>query len=456
MLRRFQPRRVGCGIAVTGGDLVAVAVRLQPAGVEVLGQIELRDFGERPPDLWGAEYSAFLRGLGLGRVAATFCMPRDKLIFRVLRMPSMRSKDIPKAVALQVADLHPYGEVGVVYASAPLDGGSEGAGGRPVAVAVARADRLRRYTDAFASAGITVDRCTASPGALRAAVRRGPEGAERPFALVLHSDSQLEIYGESSRRPCLSSSLVLEGMTVSMALRLAAEALDAGTGVTASLAMLGEQVLAEPPAGFAPCDADSVLRPVLRAPRGFSFATHILAFGAAVESARPRSGLGLDLLPPAERRSRSAAPSAPRLALGACAVLLGAASLLRPIVQDRRYADRLRKETAVLQDTGEVVASDQAGVADLRRRYDWLLEHQDRTRSDLDLLLELAESLPDSVAIRALEADDSLLVTAGTAENAGAVLRTLSNSPLLDGARFTVSPTVTEDGELFRIEARRR
>lgn len=456
MLHRIRPRRVGCGIAVSGADLIAVAVRLHPEGVEVLGQTELRGFRERPPDEWGAEYSVFLRGLDLGQTEAAFCIPRDEVIFRVLGMPPMRSKDISRAVALQVDELHPYGETEVVHASTPLDGGSRRAGPRPVAVAVARADRVRLYAHAFANAGIALARCTVSAGALRAAVRRDSAVSRGPVALALRSGWHLEIYGESNRRLCLNSSLDLEGMTVRRALRLSAEALDVGTEETASLAVLGEEGFDGPPAGFAIRDADSVLLPIVSSPDGFSFETHILAFGAAVESARPSSGLGLNLLSPTQRHSRPVALLAPRLVATACLALLGAATLLRPLVQDRSYADRLQRETVLLQDPAEIATSDQADAADLRGHRDWLLGRQDRTRADLELLREIAESLPDSVALTALEIDDSLVMAAGIAEDAGTVLRILSSSALLDGARFMGSPALTDGGERFRIEARRR
>jgi hypothetical protein len=71
------------------------------------------------------------------------------------------------------------------------------------------------------------------------------------------------------------------------------------------------------------------------------------------------------------------------------------------------------------------------------------------------LLREIAEILPPATVLSALQFDDAKSVLTGTAKNADPLLAILAASPLLDDARFTRSPSVDGDGELFQIEAQR-
>lgn len=454
MLQHIQPGRFGCGIAVRGPDLVAVAIRLRRGGVRVLGRTELRGFRERTPAQWGAEYSDFVRGLGVGHVAASLCVPREEVVFRTVRLPPMRTGELARAVALHVDDLHPYGEGPVCHDSAPLGPEQSGPRRRPVAVAIVEADRIAAYSRMFAEAGVLLAACTVSASALRAAVRLGGNEPRRPFAVAVQSGTSLEIYGESADCPSLSSALDLGGMTLRGAMRLAFDGLRPRRGDTVGFALLGGE-LDDPIPGFVSRPVDSILGSPTDFPEGFSLARDAVALGAAIESARPKEGLGLNLLPPAARRSNSVAPFAPRLALAFALVLAGGAFLARPLIQDSRYADRLREETARLEGGAAISATDPAYLSELRQRYRWLLGRQERARSDLELLREIAEILPPATVLSALQFDDAKSVLTGTAKNADPLLAILAASPLLDDARFTRSPSVDGDGELFQIEAQR-
>ncbi len=455
MIQRIQPRKAGCGIAVRGPDLVAVAIQLHSGGPRVLGHTELHGFRERPPADWGEQYRAFARNLGVEHVAPTLCVSREEVVLRTLRLPPMRTRELAKAVALQVEDLHPYGVRPVYYDSASVDPGQSETGRRSVAVAIAEAERIEDFSRMFSEAGIALAACTVSAGALRAAVRLRGEEPRRPFAVAIQSGPILEIYGESDHNPCLSSALDLGGMTLHGAMRLAYDGLEPRQGEAVRFAMLGGE-LDDPLAGFDPLPADSILACATDLPEGFTLAREALALGAAIESARPGTGLGLNLLPLAARRSHSFAPFAPRLALASALVLLAGAFFARPPIQDSRYADRLRDETARLEREASASGTDQAHVADLRQRYRWLLDRQERARADLDLLREFSDILPPATLLTALQLDDNRSVLTGTAEDADPLLAILEASPLVDDARFARSPAIGEGGELFQIEARRR
>ena len=454
ILQRIRPRRVGCGIAIRGGDLAAVAIEVRPGGARVLGYTELRAFRNRPPPEWGREYLAFARDLGVGHVAATLCLPREEAVFRTLRLPPMRTRELAKAVALQVEDLHPYGARAVYFDSAPLSDELPAAGQRCVAIAVAEADRIESYTRLFSEAGVKLAACTVSAGAVRASIRMQGQRPRRPFAMAIRAGQSLEIYGESDETPLLSSALDLGGMTLQGALRLVHDGLRPRQGELVSLAVLGGAVETVP--GFNPLAADEILGTAADLPDGMSIARDATALGAATESARPGMGLGLNLLPRSARRSHSLAPHAPRLALAAALVLLGGSLVSLPRIQDSRYAERLRDETTRLEGevSGEGVGAER--LAELRRRYRWLLDRQLRVREDLDLLREFSRILPAPTVLSALQLDDSKSVLTGKAGRADPLLAVLEASPLLEEARFTRSPAIGGGGELFQIEARRR
>lgn len=454
MLKRILVDRVGCGIAVRGDDLVAVAIKLQAGGARVLGRTELPAFRERPPIEWGAQYLSFARNLGIEHVAATLCLMREEVVLRTVRLPPMRTRELTKAVALQVEDLHPYGARPVCHASALLNDRQPREERRSAAIAVAEADRIESYSRMFSEAGIKLAACTVSASAIRAAVRLGGEGLRRPFALAFRAGPSLEIYGESNDTPLLSSAIYLGGMTLRGALRLARDGLRPRQGEEVGLAVLGES-LEESVPGFAPLSEDSILGSAASLPEGFSLARDAAALGAATESARPAMGLGLNLLPRAARRSHSLAPHAPRLALAGALAVVGIAFVSLPRIQDSLYADRLRNETARLEGDASGEGSDAQRLAELGRRYQWLLNRQERVRADLEVLRELSEMLPAPTLLTALHIDDEKSVLTGVAENADPLLAILEASPLFEDARFTSSPAIGASGEHFQIEARR-
>lgn len=456
MLRRIHHWGDGCGIAVRGGDLLVLAARLRPGGVQVLGRTRIQGFRERPPADWGAEYSAFLAKLGLGHVAATLCLPRDEVIVRTIWLPAMRASELNGAIDLLLDELHPYGDAAVYRAAAPLERHPTQTGQRQVAVVIAEADRIDGYAEQFARAGIALASCTLSAAALHAAVRLHRSAPQRPFLIADCHGSWLELYGESESSPVWTSALDLGGITLEGALRLAYEDLRLPAGETADLLLVGEAEARPTPAGFLLQSPDELLPPPLRSTEGFSLRRDALPLAAAIESALPGASLGLNLLPARLRRSNAVLPYAPTLALGLALSLLGLAFLVRPVLQDRAYAAMLDREASRFERIADNVASGAEVSSELRQRLHSILRLQARTESDLALLRELSEILPLSAWLSSLKLDDNGATLTGTAEDADRLLAILDTTSLLDGARFTRSPSSVEDGERFQIQARRR
>ena len=456
MLALLGLHKIGCGLSVQDGDLVAVAVRLRQDGAEVLGRTRLPAFRDRPPSEWGGRYSTFAKEAGLDGHPVTLCLPRAESVFRVLRLPANGSADLHQAIAPHAAELHPYGELEIVHAAAEVEPAVAVEGRRPVAVAVAQADGVRRYAELFRKAGIALNRITVPAGALRAAVRRDVDRGGQPLALVARSGGDAEIYAESEREGCVSWGIDAEALPDGAALLLLREALSAEGDPPVRLGVLGGVDTGQLPDGIDSRDPEDVLLPRSGLRDALTLPQDLLAFGAAVEAARPRSGLGLNLLPAGLREPRSVGRSARRLVLAGALALAAGSCLALPVLHDRSYADRLRRETAALRQAEASAGAVRAPADNVSRRSAWLLQRQGRAGSDLQLLRALARALPDGSRLTAVEIGDEGFAAAGVARDATAVLRSLAASHLLRDARFAGAPSAGPAGESFRIEALRR
>jgi len=453
--RKFLPRRTGCGIAIRGDDLVVAVVRIGGTGVEVLGRTELRSFRERPPAEWGAEYASLLNDIGQSHLRATLAVPRSEVIFRVLSLPPMGRSDLARAIEIQLQDLHPYGDTPVYKSFTPI-GGATGSSSRHVAIAISEAPRMDGYARRLSEAGIAVAGCTVSADALRAATEHVVDAGQAPFLLADRHGSTLEVCGASEDVPFLSSSLHLDGVALDGALRLAREGLAVPSDRSVPLAFLGAGKADFALPGIEAVPVEALVTAPTRQVEGFDLKQDAVAMGAAMLAADSRSGLGLNLLPRSARKRTSVAPLLPRLALGGALAVLALSLAILPTIQDWRYAERLRQEAARLEQSAAARAGDASDLTALQERYRWLLERRGRIRSDLDAIREISEILPESAWLTALRLEPDKAVLTGMAAEADPLVSLLSNSPLLEQARFARSPTRGDSGEQFQIEAQRR
>ena len=313
MLALLGLHRIGCGISVQGGDLVAVAVRLRRDGAEVLGRTRLPSFRNRPPSEWGKQYSMFALDAGIAGHPVTFCLPRAESVFRILRLSAKGSADLDQAVAPHAAELHPYGRSETVHAAAGVEPPAPVEGRRPVAVAVAEADGVRRYAELFREAGISLNRLTVPAGALRASVRRDVDSIGQPLALVALSGGDAEVYAESEREGCLSWGIDAEALADGAPLLLLREALSSEGDDPVRLGVLGGLETGELPTGIANWDPEDLLLPRSGLRDALTLPEDLLAFGAAVEAARAALG------PRAEPAARCAEGAAVRRPIRAAA-----------------------------------------------------------------------------------------------------------------------------------------
>lgn len=446
----------GCGIAVRGADLVAVAVRVERAGVAVLGRVRIPDFAERPPQEWGREYRGFLRQCGIKKGHAALCMPRQDVVLRTLDLPPMPTRKLASSVTLQVPDLHPFGDEEVLHDWVCPEGQGGELGRRKIPTIIARTATINAYEERFAAAGIHLSACTVAASALTAATRLRATPISKPILIADIEGEQLELYGRSAGNPLWSAAIDLGGVTLEGALRLALEGLPGHGERPAGVAFAGTEIPPDPVTGLGIVPLRDMLPEPVRAAEGFDLVRDAVAYATAIESARPRAGLRLNLLPARRRTLLSLLPSGLTLVLLGLVALLGCAHLAVLVLEDRSYAERLRQEAARLEAGADTFAPDNAETADLERRLDWLRHRRNRASRDLVTLREISRILPPSAWLTGLTLDDSTATFTGVATNANPLLGIIDASSTLAAPRFSMAPSRGDRGENFQVEATRR
>ena len=206
-LKKWVAFGSGVGIQIVGPrgaeSLRIAAARVRPSGARLAGSMTVGDFPRQPAGVWGTEYAAFLRKLGLRQAVATVILPRAIVIVRPLALPGVSNKDLDSAVRFQMDGLHPYNDDDVYSAWTRLPGTST------VLVAVARKDAVERYAAPFEEAGIRVGGFTCSAAAIYSALRLFGAKPAPELLAVDDSAGELEYYGESPTRPVFSASFEL-------------------------------------------------------------------------------------------------------------------------------------------------------------------------------------------------------------------------------------------------------
>ncbi|MDA1312028.1 MAG: pilus assembly protein PilM [Acidobacteria bacterium] len=463
----------GCGIEIRGDDLLVIAAKSRPNGVSVIGRKLLAGFRERPPREWGGEYAAFLKDLGLSHLAATVTIPRGDVIVRQIQLPPVKGKDLAAAIQYQIDTLHPFGEDEVYYSFAPLREIDKTGGELPVGVVIAEKLKIDEYASLFEAAGIPVSAFSVAAAAFFAVMRVRWDKPPTPFLITDFRGDKLEIYGEGTNRPLFSAEFDLSVLAPTRALQLAASDLRLEGDEAAILAVCGERSVPEGAAqdpdsqagdyfalegeaAFEQRSVSEILPAPLSAPLEFEIRRDAAALAVALEAACPRLGWRANLLPEARRKSSSRWMYAPTIALGSMLCLLLIAFLARASIQDSSYAAALQAEQARLAATVEKARASTVSIADSRRRIERLQSLERRTETDMRVLAELSELIPDTAWLRELEIDDGGIQITGEAESAAPLLGRLNDSRYLAEAAFSTSLREGEAGQRFQIVAVRR
>jgi hypothetical protein len=423
-LKKWLAFGSGVGIEIAGPHgsetLRAVAVRVRPNGVRVLGELTIEDVPHQPAGVWGTDFAAFVRKLGLRHVPATVLLPRQDLILRHLALPGVSDKDLAAAIQFQMDGLHPYAEEDVLSSWARLPGTSG------VVVAIARRAAIERYATLFAEAGVRVGCFTSSAAAIHSALRLygNQPSPEILVEQAILSPAIIEFYGESPARPFFSA------------------AFDASDPRAAALACA--ELRLDPNTEPQPLDR------LLGVASPFPYA-------AALASACPRHCLPLNLLPVEQRDISSRAVWIPSAALGAVVLLLGGALGAFPKYEDRRYLRSLQSEIAKVTPAATRSGNLDREIETARRRVVLLDGFRGRAKADMDVLGEMTRLMPPTTWLNYLEVTRTQVIFAGETDQAAPLLKLVDASPFFVGSEFAMPPTAmrTQPGELFRIRANR-
>jgi hypothetical protein len=411
----------GVGIEIAGPagveSLRISAARVRPGGARELSTLTIADASHHSAGVWGTEYAAFLRKLGLSHVAAAVVLPRRDVIVRQLAMPGVSDKDLPAAIEFQMEGLHPYAEDEAVASWSRIPGTAS------VLIAITRRGVTERYANLFAEAGVKIGSFTCSAPVLYSALRllRLPLPATGLLAYEA-TEAGVEIYGESPSRAVFSAAF--EG-PAERALELAASELrlDAAT---------------------APQSLDSLL--------GVAAA---LPYAAALASACAWLALPVNLLPAGRRQTGSRLLWIPSAALGVAVVLLALALAFFPRYETSQYLASLNAQIAKLAPLASRSARLDAQIATARARTLQLDEVRRRTKADMDVLAEMTRILAAPSWLNQIEITRTQVTLAGEAQQAAPLLQIIDASPLFQASEFTLAPARVNAVETFRIRTNR-
>jgi Tfp pilus assembly protein PilN len=427
----------GAGIVVEGEDLVVYLARVRPGGATLLDTMRIASFRERPAAEWGDEYNELLRKHSLAYLPATVVLPREQVIARRVALPGVNDQDAPAAIRFQLDALHPFAEDEVVH-DFQRAGRSD-----TFVVAIAERRHIDFYTALFAEAGMKVAGFTFSGGAvfpsLRLFARPPADGVLAVAGLTAGVDGPLEVYGESPSYPLFSAEFDLP------AERAAALA-------AAELRLAPETE---------PQDLINLLPAWRSAPDNFDFSDAgrsraALPWAAALASACPRLGTPVNLLPAELRINTNRMAYVPSIVLGVILLGLCIAWLARDSVMNRRYLEVLNTEIQHLEPKAKQLEALDRRIADASERMQLLDNYRKRTKQNLDIVLELTQTLPPPSWIMTLQIDPKTVTIQGETEQADGLLKKLDGLPRFSGSEFTMPLARTGTGEIFRVRTQRK
>ena len=203
--------------------------------------------------------------------------------------------------------------------------------------------------------------------------------------------------------------------------------------------------------GFETKSAAELLPAPLQAPENFDLRRDLSALAVALESACPYMGWRANLLPVARRESNSRLMYVPTAALLVLLCVLGLAFVARPLLQNSAFASRLEAETNQFDRVAVEVEKSRKQAGDARVKLEQLQRLRARTETDMRIISELSQRIPDTVWLDSLEVNDAGIQMQGHAAEAAPLLAVTNESETVSGAKFSRSLAVTDDGERFQI-----
>jgi hypothetical protein len=427
-LRKLLAFGSGIGVEIGAAALEIAAARVRPTRIDVLGRITIPNWSGRPAAEWGAEYSRFLKSVGLGHLSATVLLPRREVIVRQIPFPGVAPKDLEGAIRFQIDTLHPYGEEDVVWGYTRVAYGS-------VLVGIVRREVVERYRTLFSEAGILVSSFTFSAAAVHAAIRlNGHAGGPGFVALGRTATGGVEVYGESQARPVFSAEFQVPAERATV-LALSELRLPPDTA-----AVKLEEVLPKP--SLNPVEND--------------LSRNALPYATALAGACPFLAPSANVLPPEHRQSNSRAILIPTLVLAAVLVIVAGGMFIWSSYADRQYLARLNADIARIEPIAVRAATVDRQIGKTRSQTELLDRFRTQTRHDLDALLDLSSRLEPPVWTTAVDLSADTVRITGEAPAAPPLIRILDASPLFENTGFDwENKSPNGAGETFQIHTTR-
>lgn len=426
-LRKLLAFGSGVGIEIGSASLEVAAARVRPSRIDVLGRLSIHNWPARPAAEWGAEYSRFLRSVGLGHLSATVLLPRRDVIVRQIPLPGVAPKDIEGAIRFQIDTLHPYGEEDVVWGFSRLAYGS-------VLVGIVRREIIERYRALFTEAGVLVSSFTFSAAAVHAAIRlNGHNTAQGFVALGRTETGGVEVYGESQSRPVFSAEF------------------QAPPERAAGLALAELRL----PPDTQPVTLEQVLPKPAANPVENDLSRNALPYATALAGACPFLAPSANVLPPEHRQSSSRAILIPTLVLTGILVAIAGGMLLWSNYADRQYLARLNADIARIEPVAARAAAVDRQIGKLRSQTEMLDRFRTQTRLDLDTLNDLSTRIEPPAWTNAVDINRDTVRLNGEAPAAASLIRILDASPFFENSVMDSVNRAPGGGEIFQIHTTR-
>jgi type II secretory pathway component PulL len=420
----------GIGIEIRGDDLEVAVTRVRPGRIQVLGRLAIANYAGRPATEWGAEYTRFIRGAGVGNLSATVLLPRREVIVRQVSLPGVAAKEIDGAIRFQLDSLHPYGEDEISWGWSPLAYGA-------VLVGIARRATVRRYLDRFAEAGIKVASFTFSAAAVHAAIRLNGAGARLTGGFVALSRSAsggVEVYGESQTRPVFTAEFDL-------------------APPRASALALSELRL---PPETTPLPLEDVLPKPASNPVENDLSRNALPYATALAGACPWLAPAANVLAPEQRQASSRRVFIPTILLAAVVLLAVAAVFAYSKYAEHRYLRKLQAEIAALTPVARHADDLDRQIQETRARIQLLDQFRAQTHADLDAIDELTKIIQPPAWLGNITLAHDSVTLAGEAPQAASLVTILDSSPLFQNSTPEVVTRSGNGAESFRIRTARK
>jgi hypothetical protein len=348
-------------------------------------------------------------------------LPREDVLVRLIALLGVEERDVEAAVRFQLDGMHPFAEEDVVADWQRLGDAAS------FLVTIAAREVLNKYVALFSEAGVKLAGLTAPAAVYRNAVRVLAQPPAEGFVFATSAGEGWELYGESPAKPVYSA--VFDAPPEAAA----------GPAIR-ELRLDPETLLRDPLSLLTPAQGE-------RTP---------VSYAAALNCATLHLDAPANLLPAEMRAGRSRWRYAPTAVLALLLGGLGLTLALQGGYFEKQYLDQVQGEVKKLQPQALKVKAADDEVQLMLSKIQTLDEFRQRSKQDLDVVLELTNLVPATGFASGLQVQREQVIIGGEADQAEGLLKLFDGSPLFENSEFTMPLTrIGSNLEQFRIKTAR-